>query len=71
MVFSFFFLFLPTLSFLVANICLGGIKWRMMNISCRNGVKASGSPAQLTVFYAGAVHVYDEISPEKVHTDTE
>ncbi|MCF8706253.1 protein TIFY [Corynebacterium sp. MC-25] len=30
-----------------------------------NGVKASGSPAQLTVFYAGAVHVYDDISPEK------
>ncbi|KAG2701510.1 hypothetical protein I3760_06G048600 [Carya illinoinensis] len=31
-----------------------------------NGVKASGSPAQLTIFYAGAVHVYDDITPEKV-----
>ncbi|XP_041014647.1 protein TIFY 6B-like isoform X2 [Juglans microcarpa x Juglans regia] len=30
-----------------------------------NGVKASGSPAQLTIFYAGAVHVYDDITPEK------
>ncbi|KAF5450347.1 hypothetical protein F2P56_030706 [Juglans regia] len=29
------------------------------------GVKASGSPAQLTLFYAGAVHVYDDITPEK------
>lgn len=30
-----------------------------------NGAKASGSPAQLTVFYAGTVHVYDDITPEK------
>lgn len=28
-------------------------------------VKASGSPTQLTIFYAGAVNVYDDISPEK------
>ncbi|KAK4596791.1 hypothetical protein RGQ29_014718 [Quercus rubra] len=30
-----------------------------------NGVKASGSPAQLTIFYGGTVHVYDDITPEK------
>ncbi|XP_062171387.1 protein TIFY 6B-like isoform X2 [Alnus glutinosa] len=30
-----------------------------------NGAKASGSPAQLTIFYAGAVHVYEDITPEK------
>ncbi|GMY18238.1 Protein TIFY 6B [Fagus crenata] len=30
-----------------------------------NGVKASGSPAPLTIFYAGTVHVYDDITPEK------
>lgn len=29
-------------------------------------MKASGSPAQLTIFYAGTVNVYDDISPEKV-----
>nr|ALP75903.1 jasmonate ZIM-domain protein [Aquilaria sinensis] len=29
------------------------------------GVKVSGSPAQLTIFYAGAVCVFEEISPEK------
>ncbi|XP_022776456.1 protein TIFY 6B-like isoform X2 [Durio zibethinus] len=28
-------------------------------------VKASGSPAQLTIFYAGTVNVYDDITPEK------
>uniref|UniRef100_A0A2C9U6Z6 Protein TIFY n=2 Tax=Manihot esculenta TaxID=3983 RepID=A0A2C9U6Z6_MANES len=33
-----------------------------MSESC---VKASGSPAQLTIFYAGTVNVYDDISPEK------
>ncbi|KAF2316824.1 hypothetical protein GH714_042165 [Hevea brasiliensis] len=27
---------------------------------------ASGSPAQLTIFYGGTVNVYDDISPEKV-----
>ncbi|XP_012072286.1 protein TIFY 6B isoform X2 [Jatropha curcas] len=27
--------------------------------------KSSGSPAQLTIFYAGTVNVYDDISPEK------
>ncbi|XP_024030701.1 protein TIFY 6B [Morus notabilis] len=30
-----------------------------------NSSKASGSPAQLTIFYAGTVNVYDCISPEK------
>ncbi|XWS22868.1 hypothetical protein CRYUN_Cryun29cG0073000 [Craigia yunnanensis] len=28
-------------------------------------VRASGSPAQLTIFYAGTVNVYDDITPEK------
>ncbi|XVF02892.1 hypothetical protein REPUB_Repub04eG0213900 [Reevesia pubescens] len=28
-------------------------------------VKASGSPAQLTIFYAGTVNVYNDITPEK------
>ncbi|OMO99792.1 Tify [Corchorus olitorius] len=27
--------------------------------------KASGSPAQMTIFYAGTVNVYDDITPEK------
>ncbi|KAM0964433.1 protein TIFY 6B-like isoform X1 [Malus sylvestris] len=30
-----------------------------------NNVKTSGSPSQLTIFYAGTVNVYDDISPEK------
>ncbi|CAK7326788.1 unnamed protein product [Dovyalis caffra] len=30
-----------------------------------SSVKASGSNAQLTIFYAGTVNVYDDISPEK------
>lgn len=29
-----------------------------------NSTKAPGSPAQLTIFYAGAINVYDAISPE-------
>lgn len=32
----------------------------------RNNTKPSGSPAQLTIFYAGTVNVYDSISPEKM-----
>ncbi|CAL9031727.1 unnamed protein product [Prunus brigantina] len=31
----------------------------------RNASKSSGAPAQLTIFYAGSVNVYDDISPEK------
>ncbi|KAL3529112.1 hypothetical protein ACH5RR_008434 [Cinchona calisaya] len=31
----------------------------------RNTSQASGAPAQLTIFYAGSVCVYDDISPEK------
>lgn len=34
-------------------------------IEPRNNSKASGSPAQLTIFYAGTVKVFDDISPEK------
>nr|AEP60134.1 JAZ3 [Vitis rupestris] len=30
-----------------------------------NNFKTSGSPTQLTIFYAGTVNVYDDISPEK------
>ncbi|KAK9275996.1 hypothetical protein L1049_005527 [Liquidambar formosana] len=30
-----------------------------------NTSKASGSPAQLTIFYAGSVNVYDDVTPEK------
>lgn len=37
-----------------------------LNIFCRNNVKTSGSPSQLTIFYAGTVNVYNDISPEKV-----
>ncbi|KAI4347282.1 hypothetical protein L6164_008104 [Bauhinia variegata] len=31
----------------------------------RNSSKSSGAPAQLTIFYAGSVSVYDDITPEK------
>ncbi|XP_048330168.2 protein TIFY 6B isoform X2 [Ziziphus jujuba] len=31
----------------------------------RNAPKTSGSSAQLTIFYAGSVNVYDDVSPEK------
>ncbi|XP_012064636.1 protein TIFY 6B isoform X2 [Jatropha curcas] len=31
----------------------------------RNGSKSSVAPAQMTIFYAGSVCVYDDISPEK------
>lgn len=29
-------------------------------------MKASESPAQLTIFYAGTVNVYDDVTPDKV-----
>ncbi|CAN6584804.1 unnamed protein product [Malus baccata var. baccata] len=31
----------------------------------RNASKSAGAPAQLTIFYAGSVNVYNDISPEK------
>ncbi|XP_022725975.1 protein TIFY 6B isoform X2 [Durio zibethinus] len=31
----------------------------------RNASKSSGAPSQLTIFYAGSVCVYDDVSPEK------
>ncbi|XP_048445785.1 protein TIFY 6B isoform X3 [Pyrus x bretschneideri] len=31
----------------------------------RNASNSSGAPAQLTIFYAGSVNVYNDISPEK------
>ncbi|XVF09427.1 hypothetical protein REPUB_Repub07fG0092000 [Reevesia pubescens] len=31
----------------------------------RNATKSSGAPSQLTIFYAGSVCVYDDVSPEK------
>lgn len=30
--------------------------------------KTSGAPAQLTIFYGGAVNIFDDITPEKVHS---
>lgn len=33
---------------------------------CRFNSKSSGAPPQLTIFYAGTVNVYNDISPEKV-----
>ncbi|XP_022734988.1 protein TIFY 6B-like [Durio zibethinus] len=35
------------------------------NIEPWKSVRASGSPSQLTIFYAGTVNVYDDITPEK------
>lgn len=36
------------------------------DIYCRKTVKPTAPPSQLTIFYAGAVNVYDDVSPEKV-----
>lgn len=37
-----------------------------MSLYCRGAPRISPGPAQLTIFYAGSVSVYDNISPEKV-----
>lgn len=36
------------------------------NIFRRKTIKPTVPPSQLTIFYAGTVNVYDNISPEKV-----
>lgn len=35
-------------------------------IFCRDASKPSKAPTQLTIFYAGSVCVYDDVTPEKV-----
>jgi hypothetical protein len=38
----------------------------LMEFFCRNASKSSGAPAQLTIFYAGSVSCFDDVTPEKV-----
>ncbi|XP_038997092.1 protein TIFY 6B-like [Hibiscus syriacus] len=35
------------------------------DLRCAGSAKSSGAPSQLTIFYAGSVFVYDDVSPEK------
>ncbi|XP_057951427.1 protein TIFY 6B-like isoform X2 [Malania oleifera] len=48
----------PVLSFPCSSSMIG-------TTNLRNESKTSGQPAQLTIFYAGSVNVYNDISPEK------
>ncbi|KAF2309128.1 hypothetical protein GH714_000715 [Hevea brasiliensis] len=53
-------------AFLPKNMLkMAGIADVILIFFCRNGSKSSGAPAQLTIFYAGSVFIYDDISPEK------
>jgi jasmonate ZIM domain-containing protein len=60
-----YFLFLLTVLF-NNPLNMAGIGKLNLNLFCRDVAKSSGAPAQLTIFYAGSVSVYDDVSPEKV-----
>ncbi|KAL2554645.1 Protein TIFY 6B [Forsythia ovata] len=42
-----------------------GLRVNQAGTVCTSALKTSGAPAQLTIFYAGSVCVYDDVSPEK------